>query len=106
MPHLGKENGYSMCTASPSLSSVISGVQSFMWNYFKSMFPSRSEEHTSELQSRFDLVCRLLLEKKNADYILPKRIHCHSCCTLRPRSHLHSPFAVFSPSFCVFSFFL
>src|SRR5699024_6508659 len=32
-----------------------------VWNnsYF------RSEEHTSELQSRFDLVCRLLLEKKN-----------------------------------------
>src|SRR5438067_4664119 len=27
--------------------------------------PQRSEEHTSELQSRFDLVCRLLLEKKN-----------------------------------------
>src|SRR5206468_4916956 len=26
----------------------------------------RSEEHTSELQSRSDLVCRLLLEKKNA----------------------------------------
>src|SRR5699024_12042828 len=26
--------------------------------------PDRSEEHTSELQSRFDLVCRLLLEKK------------------------------------------
>src|SRR5699024_3161142 len=29
------------------------------------IFPAvRSEEHTSELQSRFDLVCRLLLEKK------------------------------------------
>src|SRR5689334_24943236 len=27
--------------------------------------PSRSEEHTSELQSQFHLVCRLLLEKKN-----------------------------------------
>src|SRR5690349_23153180 len=27
-------------------------------------FLSRSEEHTSELQSRRDLVCRLLLEKK------------------------------------------
>src|SRR5699024_11928345 len=27
----------------------------------------RSEEHTSELQSRFDLVCRLLLEKKKSD---------------------------------------
>src|SRR2546421_1558789 len=26
--------------------------------------PQRSEEHTSELQSRSDLVCRLLLEKK------------------------------------------
>src|SRR5699024_11872582 len=26
---------------------------------------ARSEEHTSELQSRFDLVCRLLLEKQN-----------------------------------------
>src|SRR5699024_12850551 len=29
----------------------------------------RSEEHTSELQSRFDLVCRLLLEKKNNQYV-------------------------------------
>src|SRR5438874_10322050 len=28
---------------------------------------NRSEEHTSELQSRRDLVCRLLLEKKKAD---------------------------------------
>src|SRR5699024_12632778 len=27
-------------------------------------FATRSEEHTSELQSRFDIVCRLLLEKK------------------------------------------
>src|SRR5437868_8786972 len=28
------------------------------------LLDERSEEHTSELQSRFDLVCRLLLEKK------------------------------------------
>src|SRR3954465_12953956 len=28
-------------------------------------FPARSEEHTSELQSHDNLVCRLLLEKKN-----------------------------------------
>src|SRR5688572_32549404 len=28
--------------------------------------PGRSEEHTSELQSQSNLVCRLLLEKKNA----------------------------------------
>src|SRR5690349_24097812 len=33
--------------------------------------PGRSEEHTSELQSRRDLVCRLLLEKKNK-----KNTHC------------------------------
>src|SRR5699024_12222152 len=32
-------------------------------NIFIQIIQSRSEEHTSELQSRFDLVCRLLLEK-------------------------------------------
>src|SRR5437868_12264225 len=31
----------------------------------------RSEEHTSELQSRFDLVCRLLLEKKKKIETVP-----------------------------------
>src|SRR5712664_4780508 len=31
--------------------------------------PARSEEHTSELQSRSDLVCRLLLEKKKKNHI-------------------------------------
>src|SRR2546421_6015600 len=30
--------------------------------------PARSEEHTSELQSRSDLVCRLLLEKKKKSH--------------------------------------
>src|SRR6266513_3817198 len=30
---------------------------------------ARSEEHTSELQSRFDLVCRLLLEKKKTHIV-------------------------------------
>src|SRR2546430_2832010 len=33
----------------------------------------RSEEHTSELQSQSNLVCRLLLEKKKTDF------HSHSC---------------------------
>src|SRR5438874_6375507 len=32
--------------------------------------PGRSEEHTSELQSRRDLVCRLLLEKKKKKKII------------------------------------
>src|SRR5689334_23954488 len=34
----------------------------------------RSEEHTSELQSQFHLVCRLLLEKKN-DRRIPQLAH-------------------------------
>src|SRR5260221_5317346 len=34
---------------------------------FASSFIRRSEEHTSELQSHSDLVCRLLLEKKKPD---------------------------------------
>src|SRR5699024_12641387 len=35
----------------------------------------RSEEHTSELQSRFELVCRLLLEKKRATARLEETRH-------------------------------
>src|SRR2546422_6343571 len=35
------------------------------------LLPERSEEHTSELQSRLHLVCRLLLEKKK------KTLHTH-----------------------------
>src|SRR5437870_10727195 len=35
----------------------------------------RSEEHTSELQSRGHLVCRLLLEKKNMPLTIPLRAH-------------------------------
>src|SRR5699024_12619031 len=34
----------------------------------------RSEEHTSELQSRFDLVCRLLLAKKRASQLHVARL--------------------------------
>src|SRR5690349_22747970 len=41
--------------------------------------PSRSEEHTSELQSRRDLVCRLLLEKKNLDKY-PQQLPLHHVC--------------------------
>src|SRR5699024_2439167 len=37
-----------------------------IWSFYRDIneWQGRSEEHTSELQSRFDLVCRLLLEKK------------------------------------------
>src|SRR5258708_30943794 len=48
------------------------------------LHPSRSEEHTSELQSPDHLVCRLLLEKKKADntHAPPPRIS-----YLAPRRH-------------------
>src|SRR5438067_7170321 len=48
----------------------------------------RSEEHTSELQSRFDLVCRLLLEKKK-----DKSQYAPPTCSLSEvaRSFAHSP---------------
>src|SRR5690349_22923513 len=38
--------------------------------HFTTHHAPRSEEHTSELQSRRDLVCRLLLEKKKDRHIL------------------------------------
>src|SRR2546430_12957386 len=37
--------------------------------------PNRSEEHTSELQSQSNLVCRLLLEKKNSATPSAPRAH-------------------------------
>src|SRR3712207_7609679 len=51
----------------------------------------RSEEHTSELQSRQYLVCRLLLEKKLPPTAVPL---VHSCTTL-PTTVPHSSHAVF-----------
>src|SRR5689334_24084526 len=57
---------------------------------------SRSEEHTSELQSQFHLVCRLLLEKKNTSFFLASRArycvdrrHFYFLCPSPPR--LSSP---------------
>src|SRR5207249_8881532 len=44
----------------------------------------RSEEHTSELQSRFDLVCRLLLEKKKRTTV--RRAHLRVCWATAGRS--------------------
>src|SRR2546422_4355954 len=52
----------------------------------------RSEEHTSELQSRLHLVCRLLLEKKNIDnyirHLLLDRMHTSSQASLRSLADL------------------
>src|SRR5699024_11503992 len=45
----------------------------------------RSEEHTSELQSRFDLVCRLLLDKKNCRVNAKHVVFRKSCPGSKPR---------------------
>src|SRR5437667_2719425 len=52
---------------SQALRAVVGGsadVVSGAYEHTLNMQPKRSEEHTSELQSHHDLVCRLLLEKK------------------------------------------
>src|SRR5699024_11323064 len=51
---------YDKTVPNPTLENVEEAVYTYHTNYCE----GRSEEHTSELQSRFDLVCRLLLEKK------------------------------------------
>src|SRR2546429_4436636 len=50
------------------------------WIWISAIRANRSEEHTSELQSRLHLVCRLLLEKKKTA-ITP---HLHHTIALRP----------------------
>src|SRR5205085_9941572 len=54
------------CTSDRSLSSGASGPGRSLpyWAAPSRSRPARSEEHTSELQSQSNLVCRLLLEKK------------------------------------------
>src|SRR5207248_11695447 len=49
---------WSLCNVSVDNSTIISNLNA------TNNTPKRSEEHTSELQSPYDLVCRLLLEKK------------------------------------------
>src|SRR5207249_12212577 len=43
---------------------TVGGIGPAMARFHDRIEVPRSEEHTSELQSRFELVCRLLLEKK------------------------------------------
>src|SRR5437868_12542123 len=48
----------------------------------RGMGMERSEEHTSELQSRFDLVCRLLLEKKKRGVNRGKILNAFKICSI------------------------
>src|SRR5260370_7711836 len=61
----------------------------------------RSEEHTSELQSHLNLVCRLLLEKKKHLHVRPRdnRICrlCVECVSPPDLAHNSAVFSAFSP---------
>src|SRR5437773_11940685 len=53
------------------------GKKLYVGNLTYEVTASRSEEHTSELQSHHDLVCRLLLEKKKNKTLELNQYHLH-----------------------------
>src|SRR2546428_8153173 len=55
LPHSTPPSAETMPVMAQATTGIVSALGGVLW---------RSEEHTSELQSRSDLVCRLLLEKK------------------------------------------
>src|SRR5256885_5441723 len=59
--------GWEFCARLDFWTSAKSGEGSALHDERRLEIPKRSEEHTSELQSPCNLVCRLLLEKKNED---------------------------------------
>src|SRR5258705_4193673 len=67
--------GWTVCRASMSSSASRSGVPKYL---------TRSEEHTSELQSLRHLVCRLLLEKKKTYRIMTSYGHVYKVQGKRP----------------------
>src|SRR5690606_41194246 len=66
--HLGLRSGYRLGRFINAFEHLLGVVDEGIENIGSGVFPlgklNRSEEHTSELQSRENLVCRLLLEKK------------------------------------------
>src|SRR5207249_7381153 len=63
-PSSGNFDSPELAVISESIDVLSRGVPHWRPLTFAVVETRRSEEHTSELQSRFDLVCRLLLEKK------------------------------------------
>src|SRR5690349_24187643 len=62
----GEPFSVEMSVASSSMAGSYAAMSARTW-----AARSRSEEHTSEFQSRRELVCRLLLDKKNTLYAVP-----------------------------------
>src|SRR5260221_6521910 len=63
-PPLVSSSGPPPACMTPSRVTNSSTITFLMTEFLQHLAKSRSEEHTSELQSHSDLVCRLLLEKK------------------------------------------
>src|SRR5260370_8462452 len=66
-----------------SVTTPAAGVQPLAWSRRRGQLLGRSEEHTSELQSHLNLVCRLLLEKKN-------KPHTHHALRTPPTHPMHT----------------
>src|SRR5690606_39829135 len=65
-PHsLSPHDALPICAPQPAIESPLWRDGTLLLSDGLERFFDRSEEHTSELQSRENLVCRLLLEKKN-----------------------------------------
>src|SRR5260370_17580762 len=84
----------SRCASAPAKCSAPATMPTCCWPFIN--IPTRSEEHTSELQSHLNLVCRLLLEKKKKKsklhYAITQRSHFLS--DVQSRQKLHRLFTV------------
>src|SRR5690349_13236012 len=81
MRTFGSLRAASMLTVCSSISSASAAMRwALLWSSWIS--EARSEEHTSELQSRRDLVCRLLLEKKKGGVAEPEEVPSRHLTTL------------------------
>src|SRR2546427_3855098 len=58
---------------------MVAGAHAFFPRIERAYRDARSEEHTSELQSQSNLVCRLLLEKKKKKQLASPVVHVRHC---------------------------
>src|SRR5260370_4501236 len=80
-------------TISPRASRTVTGVvTSATCTLMATPVTVRSEEHTSELQSHLNLVCRLLLEKKKIIWVVTTAV---GGCVHMMRHHTHSTRSMF-----------
>src|SRR5438309_3800131 len=84
----------SACRAPPSGSPRRSAGNA----HFRGLPATRSEEHTSELQSQFHLVCRLLLEKKKTLRQLETRVFTRCAAVRKISAHILETLSAAGPT--------